>query len=115
VKVPAGIDRKKMAKAAVELHNAKQHFFPASAPISMMIAFDAQSRQRNITSAEHIEALIDGMGAAIVRERRFFDAPKGKYAKDGYYFDDSCIFSLLAACVELNEDSGINAVVDVFV
>jgi hypothetical protein len=79
----------------------------------MMIAFHAHPSQQNITSAEHMEALIDGMGAAI-GERRLFDAPQGKYTLERYHFDDSCVFSVWVGRVEIQDDTGIDAVVDIF-
>lgn len=80
----------------------------------MAIAFGASGRQRNVTSADQIEALIDGMGAAIVGERRFFDAPKGRFTKERYGFDDSCIISLLVGRFDFQGDREIDAIVDIF-
>lgn len=90
-----GKKRQEMAKLAVESNNVNQRSFPAHTPISMAIAFAASGQQRNVTSADQIEALINGMGAAVVGERRFFDGPKGRITKERYGFDDSCIYSLL--------------------
>ena len=109
-----GKKRQEMARLAVETGNAGQRFFPACTPIGMAIAFATVGRRRNITSQDQIEALIDGMGAATVGERRFFDAPQGRYAKDRYGFDDSCIFSLLVGRFDFEGDPEIDAIVDVF-
>lgn len=79
-----------------------------------MVSFQAGGRQRNITSPEHIEALIDGMGAANVGDRRFFDPPKGQYTKERDGFDDSCVFSLLAGRVDIQVEPTVDAIVDIF-
>ena len=79
----------------------------------MAIAFAEFGRNRNVTSADQIEALIDGMGAAIVGERRFFDAPRSNITKERYNFDDSCIYALLVGRFPL-DDNQKDAVVDIF-
>jgi len=60
-----------------------------------------------------VDALIDGMGAAVVGERRFFDAPKGKVTMQRYGFDDSCIYALLVGRFPFS-GTQIDAVVDMF-
>jgi hypothetical protein len=79
----------------------------------MAIAFAEFGQDRNVISADQIEALIDGMGAAVVGERRFFDAPKGKVTMQRYGFDDSCIYALLVGRFPFSETQ-IDAVVDMF-
>jgi hypothetical protein len=61
----------------------------------LAVAFSDPHGRRNIIAAEQLEALIDGMGAATVSDRRLFDAPRGKFVKERYNFDDSCIYGLL--------------------
>jgi hypothetical protein len=108
-----GKDRREMARQAVESSKANQRVFPAHLPIAMAIAFAESGRERNVTSADQIEALIDGMGAAVVGERHFFDAPKGKSTANRYNFDDSCIYALLVGRFPFAENR-IDAIVDVF-
>jgi hypothetical protein len=112
ITVAQGNSRKLMAKAAVETQNTTHRVFPACSPICMVIAFNSSGRERNVTSADHIEALVDGMGAATAGDRRLFDAPAGTYSKERYGFDDSCVFGLMVGRFDLARD--IDAVVDIY-
>jgi len=115
ITVLRGNNRKEMAKRAVETGNANQEFFPACTPFSMAIAFDEVGRKCNVTAGDHIEALIDGLGAAVVGERRFFDASKGKVIQERYGYDDSCIFALIVGRFALPSDENqIDAIVNIF-
>lgn len=53
------------------------------------------------------------MGAAVVGERRFFDAPKDKVTKERYGLDDSCIYALLVGRFPFDENRT-DAVVNIF-
>ena len=108
-----GKKRQEMARLAVESSNVNQRVFPACTPIAMAIAFAEFGQDRNVISADQIEALIDGMGAAVVGERRFFDAPKGTVTMQRYGFDDSCIYALLVGRFPFS-GTQIDAVVDMF-
>jgi hypothetical protein len=94
IRVPVGADRRAAAQAAAQTQNASGLHFPACSPVGMTVAFSSATGKRNVTCASHIEALIDGMGAAMAGERRLFDQPH-RLASGRYGYDDSCISALL--------------------
>ena len=108
-----GGDRRERAKLAAETSNVNRRVFPAHMPIAMSITFSDIDPARNVTSADQVEALIDGIGAAVVGERRLFDPPKGTVSDGRFGYDDSCVYALLVARCHLNDDR-IDAVVDIF-